>query len=66
MAKEPQEELIDLDEPWDPKADALEEEVKLERGDHFALFTAGCLTIGLPITLMIIFICVVTYLLFAR
>ncbi|MBQ7146253.1 MAG: hypothetical protein IJR95_05755 [Lachnospiraceae bacterium] len=59
--KEPTEEEL---EPWDPKAEALEEDVHLERGDQFALMAAGCLTVGLPVTLLIIFICVVTYLLF--
>ena len=52
-------------EYWDPKAEA-DDEMHLERGDRFALLVAGCLTVALPITLLIVFICVVTILLFTR
>lgn len=68
MAEEKQE-LQKTQDPeyWDPKAEAEEDnEMHLERGDRFAMLVAGCLTVALPITLLIVFICVVTILLFTR
>ena len=66
MAEEKQDlENMPDQEIWDPKAEA-DEEMHLEKGDRFAMLIAGCLTVALPITLLIVFICVVTILLFTR
>ena len=53
------------EEYWDPKAEA-EEEIQLEKGDRFAMLAAGCLTVALPVGLLIAFISIVTILLFSR
>jgi hypothetical protein len=66
MAEEKQEITSETEpESWDPKAEA-DNEMHLERGDRFAMLVAGCLTVALPITLLIVLICVVTILLFTR
>ena len=66
MAEEKRDPEVPQDlENWDPKAEA-DDEMHLERGDRFAMLVAGCLTVALPITLLIVFICVVTILLFTR
>ncbi len=54
------------EEVWDPKKDALEEEIPLEKNDRLAMWIAGMLTIGLPCLILIGLIVLITLLFFTR
>ena len=56
----------ELPENWDPKKDAEEDQIPLERGDKLAMWIAGVITVGLPCILLIGLIIVVTVLIFSR
>lgn len=56
----------DLPENWDPKQDAVEDQIPIERGDKLAMWIAGVVTVGLPCILLIGLIIAVTMLIFSR